>query len=133
MSKFQSFIASFPISESWLNLKKKVSHNPAHRVKVPRLYHALSASIFLPVLDVAHAVLDLAPLLRRHLPLVERGQQVGRGLLGVVDQPPVGDDLVVEGLGPVQLQRGVSLVELGDFGTGFDSSFDKCVNKSDID
>ena len=69
-------------------------------------------SIVLPVLDVAHAVLDLAPLLRRHLPLVERGQEVGRGLLGVVDQPPVGDDLVVEGLGPVQLQWGVSLVRL---------------------
>ena len=77
----------------------------------------------LPVLDVAHAVLDLAPLLRRHLPLVERGQEVGRGLLGVVDQPPVGDDLVVEGLGPVQLRRGVSLVRLRDFGTELDSHF----------
>ena len=82
----------------------------------------------LPVLDVAHAVLDLAPLLRRHLPLVERGQEVGRGLLGVVDQPPVGDDLVVEGLGPVQLRRGVSLVRLRDFGTGFDSHSGKFVH-----
>ena len=84
------------------------------------LYPGFMLSL-LPVLDVAHAVLDLAPLLRRHLPLVERGQEVGRGLLGVVDQPPVGDDLVVEGLGPVQLRRRVSLVELGNFGSRFDS------------
>ena len=45
------------------------------------LYPGFMLSL-LPVLDVAHAVLDLAPLLRRHLPLVERGQEVGRGLLG---------------------------------------------------
>ena len=66
-------------------------------------------STVLPVLDVAHAVLDLAPLLRRHLPLVERGQQVGRGLLRVVDEAAVGDDLVVQRLGAVQLRGGESV------------------------